>query len=122
MTKKEYAKNLRSYPDALTVKEAAEILRVCTKTVYKIINSRELPAVKIGREMRIAKSNIIDYLRFGNCKKSNPIHVDNNETSENRWTSSETCDIIRLADGGYIMKKGWSENDSEKHICRKRAV
>lgn len=122
MTKKEYAKSLHCYPDALTVKEAAEILRVCTKTIYKIINSRELPAVKVGREMRISKSNIIDYLRCRSCKKSNPIYVDNNETSENRWTSSETCDIIRLADGGYILKKGWSENGSEKHLRRKRAV
>lgn len=122
MTKKEYAKSLHSYPEALTVKEAAEILRVCTKTIYKIINSGELPAVKVGREMRIAKSNIIDYLRQGNCKKSNPIHVDNDETSGNLWTSSETCDIIRLADGGYIMKKGWSENGSEKYPRRKRAV
>lgn len=77
MTKNEYAKSLHSYPEALTVKEAAEILRVCTKTIYKIINSGELSAVKIGREMRIAKSNIIDYLRLGSCKKSNPIHVDN---------------------------------------------
>lgn len=73
MTKKEYAKSLHSYSEALTVKEAAEILRVCTKTIYKIINSGELPAVKVGREMRIAKSNIIDYLRQGNCKKSNPV-------------------------------------------------
>lgn len=50
MTKKEYAKSLHSYPEALTVKEAAEILRVCTKTIYKIINSGELPAVKVGKE------------------------------------------------------------------------
>ncbi|MDE6579200.1 MAG: helix-turn-helix domain-containing protein [Ruminiclostridium sp.] len=122
MTKKEYAKSFHSYPEALTVKETAEILRVCTKTIYKIINSGELPAVKIGREMRIAKSNIIDYLRQGNCKKSNPTHVDKDETSGNLWTSTETCDIIRLADGGYILKKGWSENGSEKYPRRKRAV
>ena len=122
MTKKEYAKSLRSYPEALTVKEAAEILRVCTKTIYKIINSGDLPAVKIGREMRIAKSNIIDYLRQGNCQKSNPIHVGNDETADNLWTSSETCDIIRLADGGYILKKGWSENGSKKFPRRKCAV
>lgn len=122
MTKKEYAKSLHSYPEALTVKEAAEILRVCTKTIYKIIDSGELSAVKVGREMRIAKSNIIDYLRQGNCKKSNPIHVDNAETSGDRWTSSENCDIIRFADGEYIFKKGWSENGSEKYPRRKRAV
>ena len=78
--------------------------------------------MKVGREIRIAKSNIIDYLRQGNCKKSNPIHVDNDESSGDRWTSSENCDIIRFADGGYILKKGWSENGSEKYSRRKRAV
>lgn len=49
--------------------------------------------------------------------------IDSNaETSGDRWTSSENCDIIRFADGGYIMKKGWSENGSEKYPRRKRAV
>lgn len=36
MTKKEHEKELRSYPAALTATEVAEILRVSTKTVYKI--------------------------------------------------------------------------------------
>ena len=37
MTRREQERNLRSYPMALTVPEVAEILRVCTKTVYKLI-------------------------------------------------------------------------------------
>ena len=37
MTKKEHEKELRCYPAALTVTEVAEILRVSTKTVYKLI-------------------------------------------------------------------------------------
>lgn len=78
--------------------------------------------MKVGREQRIAKSNLIDYLRQGNSKISNPVHVDNAETSCDRWTSSENCDIIRFADGGCILKKGWSENGSEKYPRRKRAV
>ena len=39
MTKKEYRKALSSYPEALTASEVAEILRVCTKTVYKLIRA-----------------------------------------------------------------------------------
>ena len=41
---------------ALTAAEVAEILRVSTKTVYKLIKEKSLPAVKVGRENRIAKS------------------------------------------------------------------
>ena len=41
---------------ALTAAEVAEILRVSTKTVYKLIKEKSLPAVKVGRENRIARS------------------------------------------------------------------
>lgn len=37
MTKKEHEKELRCYSAALTAAEVAEILRVSTKTVYKLI-------------------------------------------------------------------------------------
>ena len=40
MTKKEHEKELRSYPAALTATEVAEILRVSTKTVYKLIKEK----------------------------------------------------------------------------------
>lgn len=63
MTKKEYEKLLCKYPTALTVAEVSEILRVSTKTVYKLIKEKNLPAVKVGRENRIAKSHLINYLR-----------------------------------------------------------
>ena len=49
MTKKEYEKSLCKYPPALTVAEVSEILRVSTKTVYKLIKEKTLPAVKVGR-------------------------------------------------------------------------
>ncbi|WP_255202564.1 helix-turn-helix domain-containing protein [Acutalibacter muris] len=56
MTKKEREKELRCYPAALTAAEVAEILRVSIKTVYKLIKDKTIPAVKVGRENRIAKS------------------------------------------------------------------
>lgn len=48
-------KNLKDYPAALTVKETAEILRLSTATVYKMIRHSTLPAVKVGKEQRIPK-------------------------------------------------------------------
>lgn len=48
MTKREITKSLKEYPAALTVKELSEILRVSTKTVYKLLKEGALPACKVG--------------------------------------------------------------------------
>ncbi len=58
-------KNLKDYPAALTVKETAEILRVSSATVYKMIRHRTLPAVKVGREKRIPKVTLKKLLNKG---------------------------------------------------------
>ena len=63
MTRRERERKLSSYPMALTVPEVAEILRVCTKTVYKLIKEDTIPSVKIGREIRVPKGRLIDYLQ-----------------------------------------------------------
>ncbi len=56
-------KDIKRYPDALTVKEVAEILRICTKTAYKLINENTIPSVRIGRESRVLKRDLMCYLR-----------------------------------------------------------
>lgn len=53
MNKKEVEKQLKDYPMALTVKEAAEILRVSTKLIYRMIREKKLP----GDEGRAGKTN-----------------------------------------------------------------
>ena len=63
VTRRERERELRSYSMVLTVPEVAEILRVCTKTVYKLIKEGSIPHVKIGREIRVAKGLLIDYLQ-----------------------------------------------------------
>ena len=63
MTKKEYGKKFRDLPDALSAKELAQALRVNVKTVYKLIRTGEIPAVRVGREYRVAKGTLVDYLR-----------------------------------------------------------
>lgn len=53
---------LKYYPDILTAKQAAEILGISQKTLYKAIRNKELHAVKIGREYRIVKSKLMQLL------------------------------------------------------------
>lgn len=62
-------RNLRSYPEALTVADAAALLQVSTKTVYSMIRSEKISAVKIGRTNIIAKSTLRDYLYTAGMKR-----------------------------------------------------
>ena len=116
MTKKEREKELRCYPAALTAAEVAEILRVSTKTVYKLIKEKTLPAVKVGRENRIAKSQLIDYLQQKDRTSSNTRVYYLEKTSDNVWTCEPTCGIVRVGKN----KKGVMTNGCQKHTCGQR--
>ena len=61
-------RNLRSYPDALTVADVAEILQVSTKTVYNKIKAGKLFSVRLGRENRISKSSLMNYMQTAEKK------------------------------------------------------
>ncbi len=95
MTKRQVQKELRAYPDALTVKEVAEILRVSTKTVYKLIKENEIPAVKVGREQRVAKAQLITFLQ-----KHGGANVYPNKHFYPRniiWTCDKSYGSVRVA-------------------------
>lgn len=47
----------------LTVAEVAKIMRVSKMTVYRMVHSGELPAVRVGRSFRVPESAVEDYLR-----------------------------------------------------------
>ena len=42
----------------LTVAEVADMMRVSTMTVYRLVKSGELPAVRFGRSYRIPESAV----------------------------------------------------------------
>jgi excisionase family DNA binding protein len=46
----------------LTAAEVAEQLRVSTMTVYRLIRSGELAAVRVGRNYRVRAGDLEDYL------------------------------------------------------------
>lgn len=94
MTKMEYKKALSSYPEALIASEVAEILRVCTKTVYKLIRQGEIPAVKVGRENRVSKSVLISYLRNKDKGGPNPKCVCSENSAGVVWTSGRSCGSV----------------------------
>jgi len=50
--------------DLLTVAEAASILRISRATAYRLVESGELPAVKVGGSIRVGREALLDTLAF----------------------------------------------------------
>lgn len=49
----------------LTVQEVAELMRVSTMTVYRLIKAGELRASRVGRSFRLLESEVETYLQRG---------------------------------------------------------
>jgi excisionase family DNA binding protein len=47
----------------MTLEEAASFLKVSETTVYQLVRSGELKARKVGREWRILKSQLVEFLK-----------------------------------------------------------
>ncbi|MCX5082725.1 helix-turn-helix domain-containing protein [Streptomyces sp. NBC_00401] len=50
-------------PEALTVPEVMEALRISRFKVYDLIRSNELPSIKIGRARRVPIDSVRVYMR-----------------------------------------------------------
>jgi excisionase family DNA binding protein len=46
----------------LTVAEVATLMRVSKMTVYRLVNAATLPAVRVGRSVRVPEQAVHDYL------------------------------------------------------------
>ena len=47
----------------LTVAEVAEVMRVSKMTVYRLVHSGDMPAVRFGRSYRVPESAVEQYLK-----------------------------------------------------------
>jgi excisionase family DNA binding protein len=47
----------------LTVAEVATLMRVSKMTVYRLVNAATLPAVRVGRSVRVPEQAVHDYLQ-----------------------------------------------------------
>jgi excisionase family DNA binding protein len=52
----------KSTPRFLTVEEVARMMRVSKMTVYRLVHSGELEAIRIGRSFRIPEAAVTAYL------------------------------------------------------------
>jgi excisionase family DNA binding protein len=49
----------------LTTEEVVSYLRVNSRTVYRLIQSGDLPAVRVGRQWRVRRSDLYEWLERG---------------------------------------------------------
>lgn len=63
----------KDYPDVLDVKQVSVLLGVSTKVVYGLLRNGSLDSLKIGREFRIPKVNVMKYAKiFGSSISEAP--------------------------------------------------
>lgn len=58
-------KPLSEYPDAMTVKELASFLRVGERTVYEMLLQQKMPHIRIGRQYRIPRAVVEQWMAGG---------------------------------------------------------
>ena len=64
-----YRTVFKDYPDVLDVKQVSRLLGVSTKTVYRLLRNGSLDSLKIGREFRVPKVNVMKYVNFSSLSR-----------------------------------------------------
>jgi excisionase family DNA binding protein len=54
----------KEYPDVLDVMQVSKLLGVSTKTVYRLLHEGTLISLKVGREFKIPKVNVMKYIKI----------------------------------------------------------
>lgn len=60
--KENYEIMFTSYPDLVNIIQLREMLGIGITLAYRLVKNKTIPALKVGREYKIPKRNIINYL------------------------------------------------------------
>ena len=60
--KENYQMMFTSYPDLVTIKQLTKMLDIGVTLAYRLVQSNTIPALKVDREYKIPKRNVIAYL------------------------------------------------------------
>jgi excisionase family DNA binding protein len=66
------------FENLMTVKEVAALLRVSPQTLYKMLEQRSIPAVKVGSQWRFDRDQIREWIR----KQSETVEPETDENIE----------------------------------------
>ena len=59
-------------PLVLTVKEVAKLLGISRNSAYNLVRSKKLRSIRIGRQIRVPRSALEDYLNGIEASESQP--------------------------------------------------
>lgn len=65
-------KSVNSYPQVMTVPEMADMLRIGRNTAYRLVRDGDVPSVKVGRQVRVFRDDVISHVFFGNASLEKP--------------------------------------------------
>ncbi len=60
--KEDYFMMFTAYPDVVNVSQLKDMLGIGITLAYRLVKNKTIPALKVGREYKIPKKNIIMYL------------------------------------------------------------
>lgn len=63
--KENYQVMFTSYPDVVNVNQLKEMLGIGITLAYRLVKQNTIKSLKIGREYKIPKTNIISFLEDG---------------------------------------------------------
>ncbi len=56
----------------LSTAEAAELLGITPRTLYRLINAGDVPAYRIGRVIRLQRAEVLDYIERSRITPERP--------------------------------------------------
>lgn len=57
---------IEKYGDVLTVEELIELLAMERNSVYRMLKNKKIRSIRIGKNIRIPKQCVIEFLQTGN--------------------------------------------------------
>ena len=60
--KEKYEIMFTSYPDLVDINQLSEMLNIGSTLTYRLLKENAIKSMKIGRQYKIPKINVIDYL------------------------------------------------------------
>lgn len=60
--KENYQMMFTSYPDVVTINQLKDMLGIGITLAYRLVKQNSINAIKVGREYKIPKANVIAYL------------------------------------------------------------
>ena len=94
ITAMEYFKDL---PDVMRVQDVAKALRCSKNTIYEFIHTGRPEVLKVGRNFKIPKHTLVDFVVNEKLYYIISPNVPKN-LLQNSWTSGKSCGMVGVAD------------------------